>query len=71
MELPKSDQNLDTYEAYERTNEFKIKCILLVYKHTILQYNKTILSDSKSLQTWRITITLFVENYLCFSTLKV
>ena len=50
MELPKSDQNLDTYMAYERTKEFKIKCILLVYKHTILQYNKTSFSDSKSLQ---------------------
>ena len=69
MELPKSDQNLDTYEAYERTNEFKIKCILLPYKYTILQYNKTSLSDSKSLQTWCITITLFVENiYMFFCT---
>ena len=71
MELPKSDQNLDTYEAYERTNEFKIKCILLVYKYTILRYNKTSLSDGKSLQTWSITIAVFVENYLCFSALKV
>ena len=51
MDLPKSDQNLDTYMAYERTKEFKIKCILLVYKYTILRYNKTSLSDGKSLQT--------------------
>ena len=70
MELPKSDQNLDTYMAYERTKEFKIKCILLVYKYTILRYNKTSLSDGKSLQTWSITIAVFVENYLCFSAVK-
>ena len=71
MDLPKSDQNLDTYMAYERTKEFKIKCILLVYKYTILRYNKTSLSVGKSLQTWSIAIAVFVENYLCFSALKV
>ena len=70
MDLPKSDQNLDTYMAYERTKEFKIKCILLVYKYTILRYNKTSLSVGKSLQTWSIAIAVLVENYLCFSALK-